>query len=171
MERQGLALIQGVIRQQVKNDPTFAEGIGFNRLCRDYKLYDLIQAKPHQFITIALPIEYSINKLKNQITKKINKWLSGSKCVVERYSKSGDNLHIHILKEGIYSKPKIIRDLSRKFKIDKNFVDVRSSTKKVDYDNRVKYISGNKNDEIKMEHVEKDAVWRKENDLEDIYNL
>lgn len=171
MKGKGLALIQSVIRQQLKADPTIVEGAGWTRMCRSFELYDLIQDRPHQFITIALPIDYDIKRLKKQLSKTWCKWSSGAKCVVERYSKSGDNLHLHVLKEKIYSKTKIIRDVSRKFKIEKNFVDVRSSTKIQDYNNRSKYIEGTKSDEEKCMNVDKDKEWRHQNDIEEIYYL
>lgn len=168
---QGLAVIQDIIRKQVAKDPTFSDGIGFARMCRDFKLYDLLAETPHQFITVALPNSYPLGKLDTQLTTKINKWLADSLAVVEYHSKSGENLHIHILRQGNYSKPKIIRDLSRKFKVDRNFIDVKRSVRDVDYKNRYNYIKGIKVDDDKSEYVEKDREWRKQSGLRELYNL
>jgi len=129
----------------------------------------LLEDKPHQLITVALPNDYDIEKIKKYINHP-HTWCRGI-LSIERYSKVGENLHLHILKEGIYNKTKIVRDLSRKFKIATNFIDVRRGNEQTDYDNRLSYIKGDKVDEAKMESVQKDKEWRIANNLENYYLL
>lgn len=125
----------------------------------------------HQFITIALPNTLGIIELKKKIYQLTYKYLEGAMLTVENFSASGENLHVHILKEGVYSKTRIIRDLARKFKIDENFVDVRLGKRVSDYQNRLAYIKGEKSDELKKENCQKDQEWRTQNGLEHIYIL
>lgn len=124
----------------------------------------------HQFITIALPLDYDLKKIKKYIEKP-HGWLIGAILSVERYSKVGENLHIHILKLGYYSKTKIIRDLSKKFKVSSNFIDVRVSAETTDYQHRENYIKGEKVDEHKMECVELDRAWREKHKIKHYYEL
>lgn len=140
------------------------------KLLKHYGLYnEFFAAKPHQFITVALPNDYPLKKILKYLEKP-HKWLVGW-ISIERYSKSGENLHLHILKEGNYTKTKIIRDLARRFKVDSNFIDVRRGTEPTDYNNRLSYIKGDKMATEKMEHVAKDKQWRQENNLRDYYNI
>lgn len=134
-------------------------------------IYDeLIETKKHQFITIALPLDYSLAKLTRYIMKP-HAWLTGAYLTIERYSKIGDNLHIHILKEGYYSKTKIIRDLSRRFKLASNFIDVRVSDDQAVYNHRLDYIKGEKADENKMSYVKLDKEWRKKHQIRNYYKI
>lgn len=171
MSKQGLALIQNIIRKQIIEDPTLTEGIGFEHTCRIFGLHDLIEDTSHQFITVALPNDYDLGKLDSLLTKKMQKWLHNATAVIENHSASGINLHVHILKLGNYNKTKIIRDLSRKFKIDRNFIDVKWSTERLDYINRQNYINGIKLDEEKRENCKLDREWRIENNLKEKYQL
>lgn len=140
------------------------------RLFRDFDCGDLLKDEPHQMITVALPNDYDVKRIKSYIQKP-HKWNKGSILSVERYSKSGENLHVHILKKGYYSKTKIIRDLSKKFKVASNFIDVRRGTEPVDYNNRLSYLKGFKKDDEKMESVQKDKEWRIKENLRDFYEI
>lgn len=134
----------------------------------------LSKTYPHQFITVALPTEnYELNKLKSIINNLTYPYLEGALLTVEMFSGElkKKNLHIHILKKGIYNKTKLIRDLSRKFKVASNFVNVKKSTKESDYRNRLAYLNGEKVDELKKRNCELDAVWRHENQFQQIYTL
>jgi hypothetical protein len=127
----------------------------------------------HQFITIALPQEYDIKKLLKTISSLSYPYLKDSWLSVENFSGElhKENLHIHILKKEIYSKTKIIRDLSRKFKIAPNFINIKKGDSESDYLNRLHYINGEKQDELKQENAELDKQWRINNDIKQIYNL
>lgn len=133
-----------------------------------------IEDKKHQFITVALPTETTdLDQLKKRIQSLDYKYLDGAYLTVEYFS--GElkkrNLHIHILKTGIYNKSKLIRDMSRKFKVAVNFVNVKKSTKESDYQNRLNYINGEKISELKKENCDKDREWRDQNGFQHIYNL
>lgn len=127
--------------------------------------------KKHQFITIALPKDLGIMQLKKYIYSLDYKYLQGVLLCCEFFSEVGENLHVHILKHGVYSKTRIIRDLSRKFKIEENFVDVRLGKRESDYENRYAYITGDKESESKQANVYLDREWRKQNGLQDLYTL
>jgi len=154
------------------NPSEWTQAPSFEKLCRIYRCYDLLNDRRHQFITVALPNTYPLAQLVNQIENDLRyDWIIGSYVRVENFSDTGENLHLHILKDGQYTKSKIIRDLSRKFKIAKNFINVKSSNKEIDYENRKNYIFGNKKDTDKLENVEKDKEWRINNDINEIYNI
>ena len=125
----------------------------------------------HQFITVALPNEYCLSTLKKNLINISYSYLNNALARVENFSKSGENLHIHILKKGNYQKSKIIRDLSRTFKVAPNFIDVVSSKSSVKYFNTLAYIKGEKKDDEKMENVMLDQKWRLDNEIDEIYYL
>ena len=144
---------------------------GWIQILKDNDMYDeLIGEEKHQLITLALPNEFEISKILKYISKPHSYLQDNAVLAIERYSDSGENLHIHILKKGNYSKSKIIRDLSKKFKIQTNFVDVRYGVAKDLYQKRLQYIKGEKTEKKEL-NVEKDKQWRKENELKDYYNL
>lgn len=125
----------------------------------------------HQFITIALPNTLGILELKKKIYSLNYKYLEGAHLIVENYSATGENLHVHILKEGVYSKTRLIRDMARKFKVEPNFIDIRLGKRESDYHNRLAYIKGNKSDDDKTANCTLDQEWRIQNGLQDMYTL
>lgn len=140
----------------------FAKECGLDLLKKDY---------PHQFITIALENTYNLGKLVNIIKGLEYQYTKEALVSIENYSSVGENLHVHILKKGIYSKTKIIRDMSRKFKVAPNFINVKKGTRESDYRNRLAYIKGDKADELKKENSDKDKEWRIENNIQQLYIL
>lgn len=144
---------------------------GWIQILKDNQLYhELIGEQKHQLITLALPNEFEISKILKYISKPHSYLQDNAVLAIERYSESGENLHVHILKKGNYSKSKIIRDMSKKFKIQSNFVDVRYGTECDIYQTRLQYIKGEKTSKKEL-NVEKDKQWRKEKKLKDYYNL
>lgn len=125
----------------------------------------------HQLITIALPNDLGINDLKKKIYSLQYAYLEGAMLRVENYSSTGENLHVHILKEGVYSKTRLIRDMKRKWKVEDNFVDVRLGKREDEWQNRLNYIKGLKQDEEKQANVAKDHEWRHTNGLQELYIL
>lgn len=136
----------------------------------------------HQLITIALPADYGMDKLKNKISNiNINRrtgthktWLSDALMSVEWYSEchpDGGNLHLHILKPSNYQRAKIIRDFSSLFGVAENFIDVKAGIRKSLYNTRKNYILGEKQSQEKQLAVIADKLWRKENNLQDVYYL
>lgn len=146
-------------------------GTCWEKYLKDIGLYtELYGETAHQFVTIGLPNDYNLGKIKDYINKP-HKWLSGAVLSVERFRKNGEHLHIHILTTQPYNKHKVIRDLSRRFKVTRNYIDVRRSNSTADYNNRSNYIKGNKSSTEKSELVKKDVEWRQENGFENYYIL
>lgn len=130
---------------------------------------DLFQS--HQLITVALPNDFDLDLLKDKIKKIKYAYLKNALLTVEFHTAVGENLHIHALKKGNYQKGKIVRDLSRYFKIAPNFIDVESDSDPQTYLNRLSYINGEKSDPDKMLNCLRDQKWRKDNNFEEIYYL
>ncbi len=144
---------------------------GWIQILKDNDMYDeLIGEEKHQMITLALPNEFEISKILKYISKPHSYLVDNAVLAIERFSDSGENLHVHILKKGNYSKSKIIRDMSKKFKIQSNFVDVRYGIDKSIYQKRLQYVQGEKTEKKEL-NVEKDKIWRKDRNLKDYYNL
>ena len=166
----GIELQRAIARKMHDPNKDYS-GTAWHRYLKDIGIYkELYGERRHQFITIALPNDYKLEHIK-KYAKSPHKWAKGGLMSVEYYSSNGENLHIHMLKEDVYSKTKIIRDLARRFKVKSNFIDVRTSTSVADFNNRKNYICGRKSTTEKLEHVEKDREWRKENEIPDIFNL
>ncbi len=151
---------------------TIHQGCNFARLCKIFKCENLLAQKKHQFITVALPNDFDLLQLKTLITKKLNYgYLKGGYARIEYFSAKGENLHVHVLKLGIYSKTKLIRDFAKKFGVAENFVNIKKGNEETDYQNRVNYIHGIKDSEEKMANVAQDQEWRLNNGIDEIYNL
>ena len=121
-------------------------------------------------ITIALPNDYGASRLLEKL-KALGKYKYMSKYIfnIEYFSKTGENMHAHILVPNTLHKTKTIRDFSRWFGIEPNFIDVRKKNTELQYKNALAYVMGEKVDEDKKSCVEKDIIWRKENLLENYY--
>lgn len=166
----GIEIQRAIAREHHDPDRDYT-GTMWHQYLKDIGIYDeLYGEERHQFITIGLPNDYPIKKIKKFI-KRPYLWLEDAILSVEKYRKNGEHLHIHILRKGYHSKTKIIRDLSTKFKVSRNYIDVRKSKSSADYTNRNNYIRGIKSDNEKLECVEKDIEWRKTENLENYYML
>lgn len=128
----------------------------------------------HSFITIALPKDYSLQKMMKTLCRIQSKGLYGlreSISCVEWFSDQhpdGGNLHIHILafRGDTKYKPSVIaKQLSKAFKIESNFVDVNNHD--CDMLTRLNYICGKKSG-TKDDHCSKDRKWRREVNLPDV---
>lgn len=136
---------------------------------RQYKL-TAMPKKSHRFITV------SINKEKQPkgVALLMEKFIAKHKYSVdiECYTLEFTNAdmqyhpHIHILMNGSKTpqKSNIIRDFSRCFKIEKNFVDIQTSNDPILYETRRKYVFGEKQD-IKEKQVKKDKEIREKHNL------
>ena len=125
----------------------------------------------HTFVTIALYKEYSLPNMVKMVEKvqKNNLYgLGDSIASYENFSSKhpeGGNLHVHLLAVNNTKKYKpsvIAKKLANLFKIEPNFVDVINGND--DFLNRLNYVCGIKKNG-KDEFVDKDNVWRQENDL------
>lgn len=87
--------------------------------------------------------------------------------VMEYHSKSkpdGGNLHIHILyimstKNRNLRKGKTIKNIAKHMGIEENFVDYTQG-KKIDFSDKVRYLLGDTDNELKKQLKEKDRVFR-----------
>lgn len=134
------------------------------------KLKFLPQVKKTSYmITLNLPNEYPVDKLLEKL-KGLEKYAYMKKYFfnIEYFSKKGENLHSHIFVPQKIHKTKTIRDFSRWFGIEPNFVDIRQKTTELQYNNALSYIKGEK-EQKKIEYVEKDKEWRKKYNLQDFY--
>lgn len=105
------------------------------------------------------------------------------RMVCEKHREAGIHHHIHLLLVGkekqapSYIVQRLMRMSPIKYLVDKpNFIDVKTSwAKKYEHKTAplvtcMNYISGDKGTLAKLENVEKDKNWRKENALKDEYN-
>jgi len=146
------------------SNPEFMRRIGHNIPSKALK---------HQFITIALPQTTNLPQLVSTIHSLSYSYLSDAMLTIENFSGElhTENLHIHILKKEVYSKTKMIRDLSKKFRVSNNFINIKLGKTEKDYMNRLHYINGEKQSEVKTSNSVLDKQWRTDNDLEQIYYL
>lgn len=129
--------------------------------------------KPHRFITISLPkdiaskdIDYQWKMFmkKHQYTEKIHSWTYEFIGSDNQY-----HPHIHVLMETTApQKGTIIRDIATKFKIDKNYIDVRTDSRPEMWEKRILYIRGDKSTH-KQAQVDADNEIRALNDLKTFY--
>ena len=158
-------------------------------LFNDFKNPHVSTVKSHLFITIALPdlpteIELKREKVFEHINKIQNmkyKYLKNKTCHFTLEFNSFDkklkvykeNYHIHILipvKIRNFTRSRIIRDFSRLFKVESNFVDVIYHNSKELFETRLEYIQNQKNNPEKEEAVQKDIEERKSIRIENYYS-
>lgn len=128
------------------------------RVWKEEQEYICTGERYHNFITINLPdveSEY-LNYYKKLINWDIV-WLKGAKAVYELHTESGQHPHFHIISYSKRKKSTLIRDVAKKFKIEKNFVDVIQI--RTLYNKHIDYINGTKV-EHKQEYIDEDNNWR-----------
>lgn len=120
-------------------------------------------------------LEYFIknkNKILNSLQQLFNlKWIDSAKATFEYYCKDGNHPHIHILIKTSHSKNKMISKFKEKILrtplaktlTAPNYCDIRYANSNTD-----NYVEGNKQLK-KMENCEKDKLFRKQYNLEEIY--
>lgn len=136
----------------------------------------------HTFVTISLPIvEPDFQDLGHTHMKYhsiVDNWLNlcpfeyldGATYCIEFYGQELQlHPHIHILINHVMSPARLIRDFSRKFKIAKNFIDVKPGLS-ASLETRQNYIQGIKIDD-KTPQVIKDKEMRLSLELEDYYEI
>lgn len=142
----------------------------------------------HLFITIALPtLPLEFEEKREAVLEYLGKVKKLTQLkYLSNYSAMGtmeffslekklkmlkENPHIHLLFKGKlakFDKARIIRDFSRAFKVQSNFIDVKYSDIPELYETRTEYVKGNKKKE-KCLATEKDILERKELDIENYY--
>lgn len=149
----------------------------------------IVLTKQHLFITIALPslpldIESKREKVFEHLEKLTNikyKYLKEKTCHYCFEFNSFDkklkvlktNYHIHFLvsvKIKNFTRSRIIRDFSRLFKVEPNFVDVIYQNSKELFEKRLQYIQNVKSNPEKCLAIEKDNEERKEIGIQNYYS-
>lgn len=136
----------------------------------------------HTFVTISLPIVgkdfedlgHTHDKYHEIVYDWLNtcpfEYLEGALYTIEFYGQELQlHPHIHILINHVMSPARVIRDFSRKFKIAKNFIDVKPGLS-ASLDTRMNYIQGIKIDD-KMPQVIKDREMRESLGLKNYYEI
>lgn len=136
----------------------------------DSEIDHFYPSQKHVFITCRLDNETPLAKVSEKLENMTFKWMTVAAARLELFSTNMTrNHHVHILST-FAAKTRIIRDLSRYFRIPKENVDVKVSDKCELYDKRNDYILGNKK-EIKSEAIEADAKVLAELNIPQIYQI
>lgn len=130
--------------------------------------------KPHRFITVSLPKA-------TEPTEMAESWKTflGKKSYASQFTgytleftnqELGYHPHIHALLVGTKSpqKHRLIRDITSHFKIESNYVDIKTGTEPELYQTRLDYIKGEKQDK-KKKQIAKDDEIRASNNLKSYY--
>jgi hypothetical protein len=132
--------------------------------------------KSHRFITVSVNKEIKPKDLGLLMERFISKhnYSMNIECYTLEFTNAEMEYHphVHILFNGTDKPQKgnIIRDFSRLFKIDTNFIDIKSSNDPLLYETRRKYIYGEKQN-IKEKQVKQDMEIRKTNKLLSYYTI
>ncbi|AXQ65878.1 MAG: putative replication initiation protein [Circoviridae sp.] len=142
---------------------------------RKYKL-SALPKKSHRFITVSVKKDANPKDLATFMERFISKHNYSHN--IEVYTLEFTNAemeyhpHIHILFNGTDKPQKgnIIRDFSRLFKIEPNFIDIQTSNDPLLYETRRQYCFGEKQN-IKEKQVKQDMEIRKANNLLSYYSI
>ncbi len=128
------------------------------------------KTRTHTWITIAIQ-EYAYENIEKLLNTKI-KYLKNAQFAHEFFSgeDSHENPHIHILVCKVIDKSRVIRDLSRLFKVKSNFIDIRYGDD-ADKENRELYMKGEKKDENKRMNVTLDNERREKLKIKSLYKI
>lgn len=144
-----------------------------SRLAEIRKLTNLSESEENwAFITIGYNDSIvTPQHMKNISTKVLSlKHWTESRSVHEKFRESGIHHHTHFLVRTSSKIPKskiiqyVFQTCDKKQVSDKRYIDVKTSKDGRSYSDYVKYISGDKR-ESKLQYCEKDAEWRKNNNL------
>jgi len=126
------------------------------QLYKEEMRYKVLGERYHNFVTINFSINICV---KDTIDRLIdwNYFEKGDKGVVELHTEKGKHPHFHIISYKKRKRINLIRDISNRFSIDKNFIDVKTHAKL--YDKHIDYINGVKK-EKKKDYVDQDFEWR-----------
>lgn len=130
--------------------------------------------KPHRFITISLPKGMDPPQVDSSwrtfLSKKTYAQQITGYTLEFTNQELGYHPHIHALLVGTKSpqKHRLIRDITSHFKIESNYVDIKTHTDPELYSTRLEYIKGKKT-EMKKQQLEIDERIRAENGLKSFY--
>lgn len=142
---------------------------------RQYKL-SAMSKKSHRFITVSVNKEKQPKDVEQLMERFIAKhsYSVNIECYTLEFTNAEMEYHphVHILLNGTDKPQKgnIIRDLSRCFKIEKNFVDIKSSNDPLLYEKRRGYVKGEKQD-IKEKQVKRDKEIREKHNILSYYSI
>lgn len=121
------------------------------------------KSKSYYFITINKEgNKEQLKELYDQVCEALHryKWLRKSVINYEYYTKEGQHPHSHMVVDTGKRKDTIIWLLSKFFKVNKNFIDIKRYYN--DPINHINYVKGIKADSAKDEYINKDTLLRDE---------
>lgn len=127
-----------------------------------------------QLITLCIDKDYAqVPKLATEIISVIRssdyQCIDGCKAVIELYGENGWNPHIHLATKKLKQNGQVAQLFRRKF-VKNKYQCYRVDVKELPYESALAYVMGEKeNDKIEM--LEKDMKYRKENKLLSIYDI
>lgn len=134
----------------------------------DTEIQELYPSQKHSFITVRLNNDEPLEQIQAKLQSINLKWMTVASARLEIFSSNlTRNHHIHILSTWAV-KTRIIRDLSRLFKVKPQNVDVKQSDDIQLYDKRQNYINGQKQ-ELKSEAIDADTKYLDEHNIQQIY--
>lgn len=134
------------------------------------KMNGISAGKKHKFVTVSLPPDknYDVAGVPAKLMEARFDYLHNAMFCLEV---TGEEMqwhpHLHILILGHPDNTRMIRDLSKLFKVQQNFIDIGFRNPKL-YAKRYDYVQGIKRD-IKMEQVKNDIAYLESQDLEKYY--
>lgn len=136
----------------------------------DTEISDIYPVLKHSFITVRFDNETSLNDIQKKLENLKFKWLITGYGRLEVFSSDGvtHNHHVHILSTWCV-KTRIIRDLQRYFKVDREKIDVKQSDDVELYDKRNNYLNGIKQDK-KSVAMEADTKYLQEHNIKQVYS-
>lgn len=124
---------------------------------------EYMNLKPHSFITVRVDKSWSIDKTYTLLQGLKYKWLHGAEAVIEGYG-SGLNPHCHLLVPDQPHKGNAITLLSKKFGVDRSFIDFKKSDCPTLFQTRQGYIRGEKvGDKVES--------WAADNDYRETHSV
>lgn len=139
------------------------------------KLYDVIQdgtRTSKYFVTVSFSEElFTVDTFKTWWSKMTSKAkVINCRGVLERHSDAGQNTHVHMIIETPFRKGRLLQFIwetagIKKLISEKNFIDVKEYSERHE-----EYINGDKR-ESKVEYVEKDREFRKNNGIPEILSM
>lgn len=124
----------------------------------------------HSFITVRFDNEMPLDEIEDKLKKLKFAWLAVGHARLEIFSSDAKtmNKHAHILSTQA-NKTRIVRDLSRYFKVPKPNVDVKQGHDADLYNKRYDYILGIKK-ELKSEAIDADTKYLDEHNVQQSYS-
>ncbi len=123
----------------------------------------------HSFITVRFDNDMPLDTIEDKLKELRFKWMAVGHARLEIFSSDAKtmNKHAHILSTQA-NKTRIVRDLSRYFKVPKPNVDVKQGHDVDLYNKRHDYVRGIKK-ELKSEAIDADTKYLDEHNIQQMY--